>query len=245
MCHSLLVRRDVAAQSALYTVFISKEEPPGSRVTDAFRFIYSFTVCMQILHNHYIQPQGRFSLILHASPNIVVFFNQGCFFFHHCIILLDVTYFVICQCGVLVLMPHGVVSSCLLCLQVWHSTFAVYHKNAIKIIIESTCPQNRSHVAFLVECQSCRGSTKTTTKKDHFCARISNCDGRMWSFCAEITRQTVFTWFGSSTSCKPISLPDFQPITTVQGSQCARPHEGIVEWFLSGLSCKSSTDWND
>lgn len=40
-------------------------------------------------------------------------------------------------------------SSCLLCLQVWHSTFAVYHKKAIKIIIESTYPWIGSNVVHL------------------------------------------------------------------------------------------------
>lgn len=38
-------------------------------------------------------------------------------------------------------LPHGVaLPASLLCLQVWNSTFPVYHKNAIKIIISWTLP---------------------------------------------------------------------------------------------------------
>lgn len=73
----------------------------------------------------------------------------------HCIILLDVVYFVISHLGVFIVcfvrVTHGG-SSCTLCLHVWHSTFAVYHKNAIKIIIEAAFPRNRSNAACPVSC---------------------------------------------------------------------------------------------
>lgn len=83
-------------------------------------------------------------------------------------------------------------SSCLLCLQVWHSTFAVYHKNAIKIIID--LPQNRSNVACPV---SCHLMWNWCSIEACFCVRICALHVSFWVKCLvledKVTWQNVFT----------------------------------------------------
>lgn len=98
------------------------------------------TVCMQILHN----PCNPRAIFPYFACITRFTFIKAWFFFTP---LHNTTW---CRlCFVIQHLVHRVLfaiwagSSCLLCLQVWHSTFAVYHKNAIKIIIDTTYPLNK------------------------------------------------------------------------------------------------------
>lgn len=117
------------------------------------------------MHADIAQPlhstQGRFPLILHASPSIVflrlLFLSSA---LHNSstwcrLCCCNLTFWGCWSCCSFSLYGIWAGSRCRLCLQVWHSTFAVYHKNAIKIIIESTYPRtrNRGSVAWPVSCQ--------------------------------------------------------------------------------------------
>lgn len=118
----------------------------ANSMTDAWSFCFTY-----IVHTHSLQyacrycttnaTRGQFSLILHASLSILssrhVFFSplHNTTWCRLCFVIQHLVHRVLCAIWA------G--SSCLLCLQVWHSTFAVYHKNAIKIIIETTYPLNK------------------------------------------------------------------------------------------------------
>lgn len=176
----------------------------------------------------------------------------------HCIILLDVVYFVISHLGVFIVcfvrVTHGG-SSCTLCLHVWHSTFAVYHKNAIKIIIEAAFPRNRSNAACPV---SCHLTSHVYLKAAHLsCSIQAYFCVSMWALQSEKYPPPPFSCWKTKafphkwddrmcllllagTSYNPPKNPlQLQPNRDVQGSQCARAHthtRGLLSDFYSSLA---------
>lgn len=183
----------------------------------------------------------------------------------HCIILLDVVYFVISHLGVFIVcfvrVTHGG-SSCTLCLHVWHSTFAVYHKNAIKIIIEAAFPRNRSNAACPV---SCHLTSHVYLKAAHLsCSIQAYFCVSMWALQSEKYPPPPFSCW--KTKAFPHKWDDRMCLLLLAGTSYNPPkilcsssptgmcrdhsvrahtHKGTVEWFLFKFSWLSSVDWND